>query len=74
MSQHFKDQDSQSTFEFPAEFMFKNVPDLIDPSEDPIEWTVNEMDKWGIERAMTGLGAKGLEAAKRYPGAVRVLL
>ena len=68
MSQHFKDEDSQSTFEFPAEYMFKNVPDLIDPSEDPIEWTVAEMDKWGIERAMTGLGAKGLEAAKRHPG------
>ena len=64
----FKDADSLGMFEFPAEYMFKNVPDLIDPSEDPIEWTVREMDRWGIERAMTGLGEQSLEAARRHPG------
>ncbi len=64
----FKDQESLGMFEFPAEYMFKNVPDLIDPSQDPIEWTVRELDKWGIEKAMCGLGERGLEAAQRYPG------
>jgi len=66
----FKDQESLGMFEFPAEYMFKNVPDLIDPSQDPIEWTVRELDKWGIEKAMCGLGERGLEAAQRYPGRV----
>jgi predicted TIM-barrel fold metal-dependent hydrolase len=64
----WRDSQSLEMFEFPAEYMFKNAPDLLDPSEDPIEYTVGEMDKYGIERAMCGLSEQGLEAARRHPG------
>ncbi len=63
----FKDSQSLEMFEFPAQYMFKDVPDLIDPSEDPIEWTVKEMDRWNIQIATTGIGEQGQEAKKRYP-------
>ncbi len=68
MRPHFRDSETLKSFEFPAQYMFKNVPDVISPDMDPIEYTVAEMDKWGVARAMTGLGPTSLEAAKRHPG------
>ena len=64
----YKDRESLEQMEFPAEYMFKNAPDVVDASVDPIDFTIAEMDKYGIERAMTGLSDKGIEAAKRHPG------
>ena len=64
----YKDRESLDQMEFPAEYMFKNAPDVVDESVDPIEFTVAEMDKYGIERAMTSPSESGIEAAKRYPG------
>jgi uncharacterized protein len=64
-----KDAQSQEEFAFPVEYMFKDVPEKgLEGSSDPIGVTLREMDLWGIERGMIGVGdpagtgAKALEA------------
>src|SRR4051794_19785743 len=58
-----KDRQSRHEFEFPAEYMFKDAPDVIGPDEDPVAWTVAKMDEFGIEQAMVGLGDNAIRAA-----------
>ena len=48
-----KDSESKD-FKFPAEYMFKGVPHGWGEGRDPVEVTLEEMDKWGVERAMIG--------------------
>jgi uncharacterized protein len=52
-----KDAESKDDFEFPVEYMFKDVPEkkLVD-SEDPVALTLSEMDRWGVERGLIGVG------------------
>ena len=49
-------KDGESTdFEFPVEYMFKNVPkELYGSDADPIEVTLGEMDRFGIEYGLIG--------------------
>ncbi len=51
----FRDVESLKSFEFPAQYMFKDVPDLSN-QEDCLSYTLDQMDKFGIERAMIGVG------------------
>ena len=55
-----KDRESKEDFAFPVEYMFKQVPerDLLDAS-DPVAVTLGEMDRWGIEMGLIGLGDPG---------------
>ncbi len=62
-----KDAQSAKDFEFPAEYMFKGVPDLVEPGTDVIQWTVDKMDEFGIQVGMTGFGPRGIEAKRRFP-------
>jgi predicted TIM-barrel fold metal-dependent hydrolase len=67
-----RDAESKEDFEFPAEYMFKDVPDkYLRDVEDPIGLTVREMDLWGITQGLIGVttveGNQGAEALKRYP-------
>ena len=48
------DDESRRVFEMPAQYMFKNLPD-ISSQEDYIAYTVGQMDQHGIERAMVGV-------------------
>src|ERR1044072_8796950 len=45
-----KDQQSKEEFEFPAQYMFKDVPDIVPADVDPVRWTVEKMDAFGIEQ------------------------
>lgn len=65
------DTESKEHFGFPAEYMFKDVPEKdLTTADDPVGVTLEEMDRWGVERGMTaindtlGLGAQAME---RYP-------
>jgi uncharacterized protein len=65
----FLDEDSRNYAKMPAEYMFRNIPD-IEKQDDYIAYTVAEMDRWGIERAMLGISETNhiaLEAVRRYP-------
>lgn len=66
-----KDRESKESFEFPVEYMFKDVPEkgLVD-SDDPISITLAEMDHWSIEKGLIGVGdpeGVGELALKRHP-------
>ena len=69
ITQQTKDKESKEDFEFPVEYIFKASPDkeLKDVS-DPVHYTLNEMDKYGIEKGMIGVhGEVGERAMKNHP-------
>ena len=52
-----KDAESKEQFDFPVEYMFKDVPDKrLAGSDDPIGVTLREMDLWGVEKGLIGVG------------------
>ncbi|MCU0268672.1 MAG: amidohydrolase family protein [Acidimicrobiales bacterium] len=56
-----RDHESRDEFEFPAQYMFKDVPH--DPvTDDPVAWVVGEMDRFGIDMAMLGHQAEGSQS------------
>jgi len=63
---NLKDAESVREMEFPAQYMFKNVPDIV-PDVDPVEWIVNKMDEFNIVFAKTGLSENGIRAKREYP-------
>jgi len=66
-----RDRESRESFEFPAEYMFKDVPDkALRDVADPIAVTLAEMDRWGIAQGLVGVGGTGSVgelAIKRHP-------
>jgi predicted TIM-barrel fold metal-dependent hydrolase len=53
----FMDAESKD-MEFPAQYMFKEVPKDIDENADPIAVVLAEMDHFNIEKAMLGIGGR----------------
>ena len=65
----FLDRESQDVFEMPAQYMFKGIPQ-IEKQDDYVAYTVAEMDRHGIERAMLGVSDDNevaKEALTRFP-------
>src|ERR1700743_223444 len=61
------DRDSKEGMEFPAEYMFKNVPKDL-PTSDPISVTLHEMDRFGIELGLIGVSDETSRLAlKQHP-------
>lgn len=60
-----KDHESKEGFEFPVEYMFKDVPKGL-PTDDPVSLVLQQMDRFGIEKALIGVtedcAAKALKA------------
>lgn len=50
-----KDRESKESFEFPVEYIFKDVPKGL-PTDDPVSLVLQQMDRFGIEKAMIGVG------------------
>ena len=62
-----KDAGSQA-MEFPAEYMFKDVPNHLDEGDDPVNVTLAAMDKHGIAVGLVGVGNESaMSAIQRYP-------
>jgi predicted TIM-barrel fold metal-dependent hydrolase len=51
-----RDEES-SRMEFPAEYMFKGVPNYVEEDQDPVEVTLAAMDAHRIAVGLVGLGA-----------------
>ena len=51
--------------EFPVQYMFKGVPDVVAEGTDVVEWIVEKMDEFGIGIAHVGPVA---ERASRRSG------
>ncbi len=65
----FRDKESLESFDFPVEYMFKDVPQA-GTRDDYIAYTLSEMDKYGIERALIGVSPEektAPEALRRHP-------
>ncbi|MEY2571114.1 MAG: uncharacterized protein QOE63_1464 [Acidimicrobiaceae bacterium] len=60
----FMDAES-GEMEFPVQYMFKDVPKDIDPEADPVAVVLGEMDHFGIEKAMLGVGSAARESGTR---------
>jgi hypothetical protein len=51
-----RDQESRQDFQFPVEYMFKDVPEKqLTGSADPVAVTIEQMDSWGIERGLVSV-------------------
>ena len=62
-----KDRESKEDFEFPVEYMFKDVPKGL-PTDDPVSLVLQQMDRFGIEKAMIGVGEDSAQLAlKMFP-------
>jgi predicted TIM-barrel fold metal-dependent hydrolase len=63
-----KDEGSQS-MKFPVEYMFKDLPPDLEEDADPIESTLAEMDKAGVELGLISVaGEIAKRALAQYPG------
>lgn len=63
------DEESHKMFKMPAQYMFKDIPQA-GKQDDYILYTIAQMDKHNIERAMIGIDdhyPTHLEAVKKYP-------
>jgi len=62
-----KDAQSKEEFDFPVEYMFKDVPKGL-PTDDPVSLVLQQMDRFGIEKAMIGVGEESAQLAlKMFP-------
>lgn len=63
------DQESREIFKMPAQYMFKQIPEIAE-QQDHVQYALGEMNKWGIERAMLGISgpnSTNLEACRSHP-------
>lgn len=63
-----KDRESKEDFDFPVEYMFKDVPKGL-PTDDPVSLLLQQMDRFGIEKSMIGVseGSAAELALKMFP-------
>ena len=62
-------KDGSTDFDFPVEYMFKNVPKELYGTKDPLSITLHEMDRFGIEIGLIGAGGDiSRKAMKDHPG------
>ncbi|MFI1377975.1 amidohydrolase family protein [Embleya sp. NPDC020886] len=68
-------RDAESgEMEFPAEYMFKGVPNRLAEGVDPIEVTLGQMDACGVEIGLVGLSETALRAIAEHPKRFRPTL
>ncbi|MEO8812482.1 MAG: amidohydrolase family protein, partial [Caulobacteraceae bacterium] len=61
-------KDPSAGFDFPVEYMFKAVPKELYGAGDPIALTLREMDRFGVEIGVIGVGGEvSREALERHP-------
>lgn len=63
------DTQTRDAFKMPVEYMFKDIP-TTEVSEDKVAWTIEQMDRFGIDKAMVGgnhVDTGRLAELARYP-------
>jgi predicted TIM-barrel fold metal-dependent hydrolase len=64
--------EASGRMEFPVEYMFKQVPNHLDEGQDPVEVTLNEMDRHGVAIGLIGIGGKvAARALNEHPDRFR---
>ena len=74
-----RDSESREEFEFPAQYMFREIPSGPREDEDPVDFVLGELDRWGVEVALVGHSSGGDAQAralrdhpKRFTGCASV--
>jgi predicted TIM-barrel fold metal-dependent hydrolase len=65
----YMDRES-GKMEFPAEYMFKDRPEVADDVDDPVGFLLKEMDRFNIERGLIGIrftNETAIQAIKDHP-------
>ena len=60
-----RDKESQEDFKMPAQYMFKDVPGEIEDGVDPVAVTLDNMDRYGVERGLVNVGNMTREDPRR---------
>ena len=55
--------DDAATAEFPAGYMFKDVPNKLEEEQDGVAVAIAEMDRWGVDIGMCGAGSEASNRA-----------
>jgi len=61
---HLRDRESKEEFTFPAQYMFKDLPDEAEENVDTVAVVLDNLDRHGIERAMVGVKPDREEAIR----------
>ncbi len=56
LAPHLRDKESLEEFKFPAQYMFKDIPEDLEENVDPVAVVLDNLDRFGIEKAMVGVG------------------
>jgi uncharacterized protein len=62
--------DESKEMEFPAQYMFKDVPADLEEGADPVKVVLGEMDHFGIDKAMLGVNferSTSVRALQEHP-------
>lgn len=64
-----KDAESKESMRFPAEYMFKEVPEGHDGTGDPVASTLDQMDRFGVAVGVVGTVRDGVHdrALREHP-------
>lgn len=71
LAPHLRDKESLEEFKFPAQYMFKDIPEDLEDNVDPVAVVLDNMDRFGVEQAMVGVGPgrdDANRAMKEHPG------
>ena len=63
---NLKDRESLEEMEFPAEYMFKGVPDLVPEGTDVVAWTLAKMGAFGVDIGVAGLTPNGWTPSEKW--------
>ena len=73
LAPHLRDEESKG-MSFPAQYMFKDVPADLEDNVDPVAVVLDNLDRFGIERGMIGVGRDHEDAERALTRAPRPLL
>jgi predicted TIM-barrel fold metal-dependent hydrolase len=65
-----RDTESREEFSFPAQYMFKDLPEEIDDNVDTVAVVLDNMDRFGVEKVMIGVRKEredAIRALKQHP-------
>jgi len=57
-------KDGSTDMDFPVEYMFKNVPKELYGNKDPVSVTLHEMDRFGIDVGLIGVGGDPINGTR----------
>ena len=60
-----RDAESIEDFKMPAQYMFKDIPADLDEGVDPVAVTLDNMDRYGVERGLINVGTEVRDDPRR---------